>query len=128
MDWELAGGLGGRIYTAVGRSVRIEPKKTRAADGSSSFSLGCPFATIDECVEPEDAGELLAEYLSCPKRAAAQRLFEALEIAAGLVGGPTDFDGLEPEDTVVHQVRVPIWAVQQFRAALAEARGEQVSQ
>jgi hypothetical protein len=57
--------------------------------------------------------------------AAAPELYEALEIAAGLIGAPWDgFAGLEDDDEIEHEVVVRIGDVKRFAAALAKARGE----
>ena len=52
-------------------------------------------------------------------------LYEALEIAVGLIGAPRDFVGLEDDDEIEHCVNLRIGHVKQFQAALAKARGEQ---
>jgi hypothetical protein len=57
--------------------------------------------------------------------AAAPDMFEALEIAAALIGAPSHgFDGLEDDDEIEHCVNVRIGHVKQFQAALAKARGQ----
>jgi hypothetical protein len=72
-----SGGFGGRTYSADGRTIRVEPKEISKADGRTNIALGFPFSTLEEYVEPESVSEQLAEYLSCPKRAAAPELYEA---------------------------------------------------
>lgn len=51
-----------------------------------------------------------------------EALYEALGIAADLIGGPTSFAGLSSDDEVEHTVRVRIDDVLRIRAALTRAR------
>ena len=72
-------GFGGRAYSASGNVLHVAPLRVSHSDGRTGYSLGFPMAQIDTEVVGEDVPKALAEYLSCPKRAAAPDLFEALD-------------------------------------------------
>ncbi len=54
---------------------------------------------------------------------AAPTLLEALERAAEVIGGPSDFDGLEDDDFAIMPVRVRVGDVKLIRAAINAAKG-----
>jgi hypothetical protein len=104
------GGFGGLTFRAEGRAVFVEPKEIHKEDGRTNVTLGFPFATLEDYVKPDSIANDLAEYLSCPKRAAAPELYRVLANAVAqydaIKGGPI------------------IGALEAARAALAKARGE----
>jgi hypothetical protein len=77
-DTRVSAGFGGRTFSADGRTISVEPKEIHKEDGRTNITLGFPFATLEDYVEPDSIATELAEYLSCPKRAAAPELYEAL--------------------------------------------------
>jgi hypothetical protein len=66
-------GFGGRSYRARDREIFVQPLEVRKADGRTGVQLGFPLATLGAAVD-DDTAEELAEYLSCPKRAASPDL------------------------------------------------------
>lgn len=112
-------GFGGRAYTADGLEIRVEPLRHERENGSVGYSLGFPFATLSEFMgDDNDIPEKLAEYLSCPKRAAAPALYEAVEalVECFIKRGPFD----EPLGS---SEQAP--SINAGIAALAQARGGQ---
>lgn len=79
-------GFGGRTFRADGPlSIWVNPLERVRDDGSTGITLGFRLAILTMTAgEDETLAEQLAEYLSCPKRAAAPDLYEALaKIADG---------------------------------------------
>lgn len=72
-------GFGGRTFRSEGGKLIANPLERRKPDGRTGIALGFPFCELHEVVAGEDVAAELAEYLSCPKRAAAPELFEALD-------------------------------------------------
>jgi hypothetical protein len=100
-------GFGGRVFEADGRIIRVAPFERRK-EGGVSISLGFPFATLEEYVDPPEVAAELAEYLSCSKRAAAPELYEALRAILRVAHLGQEHDALAAS----------------AYAALAKARGE----
>jgi hypothetical protein len=72
------GGFGGRSFYADGGTIRVRPKVTLEKENvRDRISLGFPLAILDEFAGID--AKQLADYLSCPVRAAAPELLEALE-------------------------------------------------
>jgi hypothetical protein len=80
-----AGGFGERTFSADGRLIRVEPKEVSKENGRTNITLGFPFATLEEYVDPASIADDLADYLSCPKRAAAPELYRDLATALTLI-------------------------------------------
>lgn len=57
------GGFGGREFSAKGREIRVKSQRTEHPDGTVSYSMGFPFATLSDDVDERTAVDL-AEYLS----------------------------------------------------------------
>jgi hypothetical protein len=77
---EAPSGFGGRTFRADGPlSIWVNPLERTREDGSTGITLGFRLGTLTATAgEDETLAAQLAEYLSCPKRAAAHELYEAL--------------------------------------------------
>lgn len=67
-----AGGFGGRTFRAEGKKLYVNPQRRVHA-------IGFPFGELHPEAVADDVAPELAEYLSCPKRATAPDLYDALK-------------------------------------------------
>lgn len=125
----MSAGFGGRTYSADGLVLRVEPLRTEHSDGSTGYSLGFQFAELSDIIgDSNDIADKLAEYLSCPKRAAAHALYEALVEAEKLLfelcpklphDGPRSREELEEYERIG-------FPLSKASAALKQTRGDLV--